>query len=381
MPIFFSTGETYEDEFKLLLGQQQSFESTSSQENLGKDSYLSLSQEEEKPPVLTKSFVDKLKETWPAKLVDSLIDTLKLPGDVYSGKVDLNSPEGSSRASEAALNLAWGGLAAAPFKPGIGMFGGRYSKIAVEAAESMEKKGYTEQTIKELTGLERGAEGAWRKEFSDAAAVFNQEGLKPSTVKFKNDKEYFVKANELGNVLKHDRLFATYPEARDIVVIEVPQSMMPKPSTQGLFSNDLNAIIISDKASKPLNTILHEAQHWIQHKEGFARGTVEDIPVEVRDQLKGHFIRKGKKALQGIKNALEEGYTEEAERLAHNLIAAGDYSVYRSLTPEVEAWNVEARMHIPEAKVRSSLAKDTELMPRSEQTIVEPGGYQVGSPY
>ncbi len=49
-----------------------------------------------------RGFVDKLGETWPAKLAQSAWSGVTLPGDVYHGKVDMNSDEGTGRALDLA---------------------------------------------------------------------------------------------------------------------------------------------------------------------------------------------------------------------------------------------------------------------------------------
>ena len=74
------------------------------------------------------------------------------------------SPENVAASTNLAATLGLGGVATAPAREaGLGIFGGRMSKEAVGLAELMEDAGIAENKIKQVTGLERGAEGLWKK--------------------------------------------------------------------------------------------------------------------------------------------------------------------------------------------------------------------------
>lgn len=66
-----------------------------------------------KPPESTPSFSDKLMQTWPAKMAQSMLGAAALPGDVYAGRVLPESPEYYNRATDLA-GLVTGGSFAAP---------------------------------------------------------------------------------------------------------------------------------------------------------------------------------------------------------------------------------------------------------------------------
>ena len=60
------------------------------------------------PPEKKKTFGEKLSETNIAKMVQSTWDALKLPGDVYTGKVDPMSDEGIGRAADLGMAVTGG---------------------------------------------------------------------------------------------------------------------------------------------------------------------------------------------------------------------------------------------------------------------------------
>src|SRR5690606_21992786 len=74
--------------------------------------------------------------------------------------------------------------------------------------------------------------------------------------------------NKLGDVLNHKALFEQYPDVQDTKVVF---KKMDKDShgSAGSGSIEINSRI---PKKKQLETLLHEVQHVIQDKEGFAAG-------------------------------------------------------------------------------------------------------------
>jgi hypothetical protein len=76
----------------------------------------------------------------------------------------------------------------------------------------------------------------------------------------------------LGNLLKHDNLFKQYPELADYRVrLGHPQSMG---DSRGFFDSKSKTITLRSglSAEDAKSVVMHEIQHGIQSKEGFARG-------------------------------------------------------------------------------------------------------------
>lgn len=205
----------------------------------------------------------------------------------------------------------------------MGLFGGRFTPAAKSLAEAMEAKGFSEPSIKYMSGLERGSEGMWRLEMNDSASVFKGvNGIKP-----------------LGQVLEHDQLFKRYPEARDIPIALGSDKMMEK--NRAYFDADIGMIVLKKSLSKEVqhSSLLHEIQHWIQQKEGFSFGSADFLNSEEKKQF-----------LDLIGNPKNP-----------------DYQMYKHMASEVEARNVQKRMNMSPSQTGQTLGKETEDVDRLKQ--------------
>lgn len=360
MPIGTGDGNYYEDEFHQTLAENNFLSSTnkdlSSLPNTPGEGLDSSPPAKSQPQGMGEYMAGILKDTWPAKAVEGLVDAFKLPGDVYQGKVDINSPEGLKRASEAALNIGIGGLSTAPLRPGIGMFGGRFTPEAADLATKMAREGFHPTTIKEMTGLERGADTFWRREFSDASARLNKEPT---------DGIY------MDELLHHPQLYETYPQARDIQVKVAEEGRQ-----LGAYNPSTGVIHLKKGMSEEetRTTLLHEIQHWIQDYEGFAFDTTGTLDKIVADTAKRDYIlgtAEGRKLLQNVEDLKAAGRTEEAKVVAKDLLDLAEYGNYTRLSSEVEARNVEARRNMRPSEIKQSLGRETEDVPRSLQLFGE----------
>ncbi len=88
--------------------------------------------------------------------------------------------------------------------------------------------------------------------------------------------------NQLGEVLDFPELFEAYPELKKLPVRWMDDTFRYKGSylTDGRFSEPFIMARRNRKEGGKLSTLLHEAQHWIQHHEDFAFGSV---PGGVKD--------------------------------------------------------------------------------------------------
>ena len=80
-----------------------------------------------------------------------------------------------------------------------------------------------------------------------------------------------VKPVFLSDFVKHDKLFKSYPQLKD-VTLSIDSDMSSK--EKGFYDNGLKEIHINSKLTgdEAVKTILHEVQHAIQHIEKFATG-------------------------------------------------------------------------------------------------------------
>lgn len=327
----------------------------------------------EMPPILP-AMAAKLKET---------NDTI---GKLMTGEIDPASEEGVKHVTNlTAMSMGMGMFGAEGGAAGI--FGGRLNQTSKRIAESFEKLGVDEKTIKGYTGLERGAEGIWRKELSDAESHMSIPEEKidlrtPKQIRDEgwttagggNDIPMLMKGDyKLGEILYHPQLFKDYPELRDF-----PVSVKKQPyGVMGSFHHPIEGagpvynrpahIEMDPGADK--DTLLHEVQHAIQQKEGMSLGHLTESE---RDQYKGYLIRKysDKLGLEDVADLIEKGGAvnkNEARYKASQILNKADRDTYLNLAHEQEAWNVARRMNMTAAERSKSLAKDTETAPREDQ--------------
>lgn len=124
-----------------------------------------------------------------------------------------------------------------------------------EKAAQMEAQGVDPRVIWKETGNWRAPDKMWRQEIPDNAATFN------------NDTHV---GNFLDVSLNHKHLFDAYPEFRGgptgLKLIQDKSSNSPGGSYQSGY------ITLNGNTDKDLSTIMHEIQHAIQYREGFAKG-------------------------------------------------------------------------------------------------------------
>ena len=127
------------------------------------------------------------------------------------------------------------------------------------------------ETIRENTGWFKDKNGAWKFEISDDKAKTYEDSNK--LIKPKQDKEY-----RLDQIFEHKALFKAYPE-----LINSEKPLMIKFFTNndrssGRFDYKNNIIEINYDViegytvSDLKQVLLHELQHYVQHKEGFEYG-------------------------------------------------------------------------------------------------------------
>ncbi len=215
-------------------------------------------------------------------------DAVTFPGDVISGKQPLFDERGRpleqavGRSFNAASTL--GGASSVVPKPSnsLGVFGGIGSRTAdrnaLTKAQIMERQGASPEDIWQQTGWGRGAEEKWRYEIPDTNAVIRTHAFQP--VVSKSGTPY--KRATLAELLDHPELFAAYPEFKNMQVNETFNDVngyyMPRFERGTINPGFSDPYIALNLKNLPLDenkfsTLLHEAQHGIQQKEGFAPGS------------------------------------------------------------------------------------------------------------
>jgi len=204
---------------------------------------------------------------------------LVAPQFVYDAAKAITAPSVAARgyevAPDEAVNLAMNvagagyGAGAAMRNPtgkggkDLGMFVGQKSNTwdmdKYEMALKMDKAGIDPSEINRYTGYYKNPSSkVWSQEIPDASAKLV--GKMP---------ESLGETVPLGDIIRHENLFYAYPDMKNIPVTR-------EAGAGATYSPERNSISIGTEIVDPitqLKALLHEAQHSIQTKERFPRGT------------------------------------------------------------------------------------------------------------
>ena len=195
----------------------------------------------------------------------------------------------------------------------------------LNVAREMEATPKDAKNIKLATGWERGADGKWRYEIPDipldigALEQLSRNRLSYNFRKRISQPEYHA---PLEDVITDKRLVNSLKKAYG----RLPHfSFSMEVKADGVYDPLRNSIDLSTwvKGDRITGMLLHEIQHWIQHKEGFSVGG--------------------------------------------NVDTTGTYA---NLSGEVEARNVARRMRMMPEERRASLAAETEDVAREDQIFI-----------
>ena len=207
-----------------------------------------------------------------------------------------------------------------------------------------------------------------------------------------------IEANKnptLKDVLQHNDLFKQYPEFANTKII---YGKVDSLQGQGNFNPQTNTITISESLlrnnpQQAKSTLLHEIQHAVQEKEGFARGgnpeqfiptyneakqitADKDLLVEMKrilPQYKKGDINKDK--------MIEDWYgkyplrtLKRLEDRVANTTAKGQFSSYQRLAGEVEARDVQSRMDLSPKQRATTQPYASQGIPLKDQIVRFDGG-------
>ncbi len=260
----------------------------------------------------------------------------------------------------------------------------------LSVAKDMEKNKKKAKAIKAATGWERGADGKWRYEMPDVILRDPKEWVNKKTLTLSDIVE---KPNDLFK--EYPELFDAYPELRDIKI--------KKGRAKGggsYYDNTitLNVGYIREAIKSGWDTyyktstrllkmsLVHEIQHYIQEKEGFAQGGNSEMIVDKNALDAIEKLRAEKEAVakefyamspdeqQRRKYEINNRYndlTKQIERLEKS--SRIGYDGYKRLSGEVEARNVSARLNMTPEERRKTLAESTEDVSRKDQIFLGVG--------
>lgn len=235
---------------------------------------------------------------------------------------------------------------------------------ALENARSRIEAGDDAEVVRQETGWFRGPDNRWRFEIDDSDARF---------LPFVDGTAGQLWTEKLDRVLDHPKLFAAYPGLREVSVVSARG--MPA-NRHGSYHHRRNEITLNaeSNAMDQFSYLLHEVQHGIQHREGFATGgTPADYRLpprqeqRLRDKIQeltresGDFAREvlerykageisTEEAQQQIQQRADEIGLNDLRQKLREGDARGAYRYYQRLYGETEARNVQARQGLTEAE-------------------------------
>lgn len=230
---------------------------------------------------------------------------------------------------DAGMNLT--GMA--PISGAIGTFIGKGAKTwdAGKAAQAEEllDKGVDPRAAHAQTGIMPGVDRALRREISDDAATIKQFPTGPMNP---------ISA-KLGDILDHPDVYKAYP---DLANMPVTLKSNATGKSTGAFYPDVNRISYDAKNPEAAKSgLLHEMQHVIQQREGWASGGNPEI-------------------MRGLMGG-DELANLYSQRELNN--------AYRSLAGEAEARLTQARMNMTMPERLQSYPPDMFDVPAKQQII------------
>jgi hypothetical protein len=315
---------------------------------------------------------------------------LVAPQFVYDAAKAITAPSVAARgyevAPEEAVNLALNvagagyGAGAAMRNPtgkggkDLGMFVGQKSNTwdmdKYDMALKMDRAGIDPAEINKYTGYYKNpASNIWSQEISDASAKLV--GKLPDAV---------GDTVPLGSVVRHENLFYAYPDLKNIPVTR-------EAGAGATYYPDKNTISIGTDIKDPLNqlkALIHEAQHSVQNKEHFPRGTnkgemeqfITPEMAKINDRL-GELFYADKR---NPKNEKEWTELNSRMRKLKKQQKADAFETYMRAEGEAQARAAEERMLFSEKQRRETVPTASFDRPMSQLHQLYANGGQVPSP-
>lgn len=126
-------------------------------------------------------------------------------------------------------------------------------------AKQLDQDGKSAEEVWKETGWWKGTDGEWRFEIDDSGAMLRDNVPDES--------------GKLIDFIEHDALFNAYPFLRDV---NVARDLPTKGANGAAVGREIRVKRNLDGAEL-LSTLLHEAQHLVQVREGFANGSSMEI--------------------------------------------------------------------------------------------------------
>ncbi len=216
-------------------------------------------------------------------------------------------------------------------------------------AKRLEAEGESAEKIYEKTYWFKGKDGKWRMEIDDSTAIVEQ--LDPTKKNYK-----------LHEILKHDALYAAYPELRDVPVYlssDVKSGAETDGKTIKVSINLFNVKNNAEQRALLKEALIHEVQHIIQGAEGFSYGGTVDgvlwkLRAETADYLRSKNDEKYNKLLSSghideMYKYLDETFLNLSTTKYDNIYDYASF-LYRKIPGEKEAYATGERIDLRQSE-------------------------------
>lgn len=285
---------------------------------------------EQPPNFLDKLFAGIINGT--VQIPKHVIDATVAAGPPGLRREDVTDIPGSAQpvdplvkeATSAALNIAGTSV---PFATSgaAGVFGGRLAATADKAklarAEEMAASGADRKAIWDETGWFKGSDDKWRFEIPDYKSQMNQgwhdNGL-PN-----------MEAGPIAGQLWHKPLYEAYPDLRRITGMTEKTAGESGVYTPGAYrpSGEETINIRGPNAPAARSVALHEMQHAIQEREGFARGGSPSMFSQSDDAKLAREALSYRRELEGLDPSLTPKQKDEIVAKRYRDMGAEDWMV------------------------------------------------------
>jgi hypothetical protein len=268
-----------------------------------------------------------------------------------------------------------------------------FNTPAAETYLKMEKTDATPEQMWAATGTFRGIDGKLRQEISDVPAQL-----------LNKQKNFEGKLHE---TLSHPELFKNYPALQYYDTDITSEIALPEHLKKTLIGRGSGAFTQKDfvtgepkitaqaYSDEDKKTLIHEIQHAIQAKEGFARGgnmqefqsgpmfnpVAKELNADLSKVLTGGYTAKPEEVISSIKygnpqeiQSIVKKYGFDNVDDALSFLSAEDmkrtpFGQYRRLAGEAEARATEARLNLTDEERRAKFPYESYDVPKSDLII------------
>lgn len=293
---------------------------------------------------------------------------------VVGDTIGMISPMGLSKQGAKAMIDAGSKLKGLPVgNMFIGETAKTWDEVAAAQAKMMEKQGKTPQQIWKDTGTFKGADGKYRQEIDDSLSRLDEPTLRYFEAAQANSP---LRMDKLSGVLSHKKAYGAYPETQNIGLDLTSRQKGGAYAAQTSIGPEAIAL---GQAPDSKSTLLHELQHAIQQREGFARGgSMDDFYKELKqpvDNAWGRIEQINQEMKLASGTPKYEQLMSEREKLLPLVqtdpidLKNQAYQKYKNLAGEAEARATQKRMNMDATQRREVFPYDSYDVPVNQLIV------------